>query len=74
MSEVEQPQNLRSLFNEAKAEKTALEVRPDTNTDQYRHDVSATIAKFEECHRLVSLLSLFSSNEPLEDITTGDLQ
>ncbi|KAH8425373.1 IGBP1/TAP42 family protein [Aspergillus melleus] len=71
---MEQPQNLRSLFNEAKAEKTALEVRPDTNTDQYRNDVSATIAKFEECHRLVSLLSLFSSNEPLEDITTGDLQ
>jgi hypothetical protein len=70
---MEQPQNLRSLFATAKAEKRALESRPDTNTDQYRNGVNATIAKFEECGRLVAVLSLFSSNEPLEDIATGDL-
>lgn len=71
---MEQPQSLRSLFATAKAEKSELETRPDTNTDRYRSDVSATIAKFEECQRLVDVLSLFSSNEPLEDISTGDLQ
>ncbi|KAF7591233.1 hypothetical protein BBP40_001838 [Aspergillus hancockii] len=70
---MEQPQNLRSLFATAKTEKSALESRLDTNTDQYRNDVNATIAKFEECGRLVEVLSLFSSNEPLEDISTGDL-
>ncbi|KAH2969417.1 hypothetical protein KXV49_005377 [Aspergillus fumigatus] len=46
----------------------------DSNSDSYREDVNATIAKFEECQRLVAQLSLFSSNEPLEDIATGDIQ
>ncbi|KAL5362373.1 TAP42-like protein [Aspergillus floccosus] len=71
---MEQPQNLRTLFTTAKAEKTELEARPDTNTDRFRNDVSATITKLEECQRLVDVLSLFSSNEPLEDIATVDLQ
>ncbi|PWY84919.1 TOR signaling pathway regulator [Aspergillus heteromorphus CBS 117.55] len=71
---MEQPQNLRTLFTDAKAEKAALEVRPDSNTDAYRSDVSATIAKLEECQRQVGLLALFSSNEPLEDISTTDIQ
>ncbi|KAI9376348.1 TAP42-like protein [Aspergillus egyptiacus] len=70
---MEQPQTLRSLFDDAKREKTALESRPDTNTDAYRSDVNATIAKFEECQRLVSALFMFSSNELLEDISTSDL-
>lgn len=71
---MEEPQNLRSLFEVAKAEKTSLESRADTNTDHYRSEVDSTITKFEECQRVVSLLSLFSSNESLEDIATADLQ
>jgi hypothetical protein len=70
---MEQPQTLRSLFTDAKREKTALESRADTNTDSYRSDVNATIAKLEECQRLVGTLSMFSSNELLEDLSTGDL-
>lgn len=70
----DQPQNLRSLFVTAKADKTALEVRPDTTSELYRRDVTAVIAKFEECQRLVRLLSLFSANEPIEEVSTGDLQ
>lgn len=71
---MEQPQTLRSVFDDAKREKTALETRPDTNSNTYRSDVNATIAKFEECQRLVGALSMFSSNELLEDISTVDLQ
>ncbi|PLN79161.1 TAP42-like protein [Aspergillus taichungensis] len=71
---MEQPQNLRSLFAAAKAEKTDLEHRPDSNTDGYRNDVNETIAKFKECQRQVEMLSLFSTNEPLDDIATGDIQ
>lgn len=71
---MEQPQSLRFLFAAAKAEKTSLESRTDSNSDAYRSDVNATIAKFKECQRLVALLSLFSSNESLEDVATGDLQ
>ncbi|OJI96088.1 hypothetical protein ASPVEDRAFT_23118 [Aspergillus versicolor CBS 583.65] len=71
---MEQPQTLRSVFDDAKREKTALETRPNTNSDTYRDDVNATIAKLEECQRLVGMLSMFSSNELLEDISTVDLQ
>lgn len=70
----DQPQSLRSLFAAAKAAKTSLESRTDSTTDAYRADVNATIAQFEECQRIIQSLSLFSSNESLEDIATADLQ
>lgn len=70
----DQPQSLRALFEAAKLEKQTLESATETNTDSYRSEVNATVAKFEECRKLISQLSLFSRNESLEDITTGDLQ
>lgn len=63
----QQPQNLRSLFASAKADKAALE----TNSSS---DVNAVIAKFQDCEKLVGSLSLFSSNEPIEEVATGELQ
>lgn len=71
---MEQPQSLRSLFDAAKASKVSLESRVDSNSDSYRDDVDATIAKFKECQKIVGHLSLFSSNESLEDVATADLQ
>lgn len=71
---MDQPQGLRSLFTTAKDEKTALASRSDTNIDTYQDDVKRTIAKFHECQRQVSILSLFSSNESLDDISTVDIQ
>ncbi|KAJ6102539.1 hypothetical protein N7486_004966 [Penicillium sp. IBT 16267x] len=71
---MEQTQSLRSLFQSAKEGKSALESRGDTNTAAYRDDVNATIAKFQECQRQISILSLFSSNESLDDVSSGDLQ
>ena len=71
---MEQSQSLRSLFLSAKERKALLESRGDTNTANYREDVNATIAKFQECQRQISILSLFSSNESLDDISSGDLQ
>ncbi|KAJ5713332.1 uncharacterized protein N7483_010513 [Penicillium malachiteum] len=71
---MDQPQSLRSLFLAAKASKSALEARGDSNTAVYRDDVNATVAKFQECQRQISILSLFSSNEGLDDVSSGDLQ
>jgi immunoglobulin-binding protein 1 len=71
---MEEPQSLRSLFASAKAQKNALGSRGDTNSATYREEVTATIAKFLECQRQVSMLSLFSSNELLEDVSTADIQ
>jgi hypothetical protein len=71
---MEEPQSLRSLFASAKEQKDKLGSRGDINTEAYRDDVNATIAKFQECQRQISMLSLFSSNESLEDISTNDIQ
>jgi hypothetical protein len=71
---MEEPQSLRSLFASAKEQRETLGSRGDTNTEAYRDDVNATIAKFQECQRQISILSLFSSNESLEDISTNDIQ
>lgn len=71
---MEEPQTLRSLFASAKAQKSSLGSRADTNTEAYRDEVNAAISKFQECQRQVSILSLFSNNELLEDVSTGDLQ
>lgn len=71
---MEEPQSLRFLFSSARSEKTALESRGDANTETYQEAVRATIAKFQECRRQVGMLSLFSSNEALDEVSTGDLQ
>lgn len=71
---MEESQNLRSLFSAAKDDKTSLESRVDTNSESYRDLLNATIAKFQECQRQVSIVSLFSSNESLDDLSTGDIQ
>lgn len=71
---MEESQSLRSLFTSAKEAKTVLESRGDTNTESYRDAVNAAIAKFEECQRQVSILSIFSTNEALDDVSTGDIQ
>jgi hypothetical protein len=71
---MEEPQNLRSLFAAAKEQYRALGLRGDTNAETYRDEVNSAIAKFRECQRQVSMLSLFSSNELLDDISTSDIQ
>lgn len=71
---MEESQSLRSLFTAAKDAKIALESRGDTNTESYRDAVNAAIAKFHECQRQIGILSLFSSNESLDDVSTGDIQ
>ncbi|KAJ5893548.1 hypothetical protein N7495_005239 [Penicillium taxi] len=71
---MEQSQTLRSLFTSAIEKKSSLESRGDTNSDAYRNDVNQTIEKFQECQRQIGILSLFSSNESLDDVSSGDLK
>ncbi|KAJ5568552.1 hypothetical protein N7450_011038 [Penicillium hetheringtonii] len=71
---MEETQNLRSVFSSAKEDKASLDSRGDTTTETYRDLVNATIAKFQECQRQVSIVSLFSSNESIDDLSTEDIQ
>jgi hypothetical protein len=70
----DQPQSLRALFDAAKTNKTSLEHSAEPTSDAYRDAVAATIAKLEKCQKLIGQVSLFSSNEGLEDISSADLQ
>jgi hypothetical protein len=70
----DQPQSLKELLQTAKAQKQSIEYSTEPNSDAYRQEVSATIDKLRECQRLINQLSLFSSNEALEDVSTSNLQ
>ncbi|KAF3483665.1 uncharacterized protein GIQ15_02989 [Arthroderma uncinatum] len=68
------PQNLQSCLASAKAQKKALETVAETNSPAFREQLNNAISAFEQCQKLIQQLSLFSPNESLEDVTTGDLQ
>lgn len=70
----EQPESLHALFTRAKSLKKSLEESTETNSSEYREQLHTAIAKFAECQRLIAQLSLFSDNETVEDIATGDLR
>lgn len=70
----ESAKSLREAFDSAKARSDALNNTMDRNTDSYREDLAAAITGFLECQEAIRTLSLFSSNEILEDINSNDLQ
>lgn len=66
-------QSLKSLFRKAEHSRTLVESSYETNTDTFRDILATAVATYEECRVLADRLSLFSPNELLEDIATGDL-
>ena len=69
----EQPQTLRSLFDEAEQKRLRLEGAYESTTPSYRDDVATTTRAYESCVELVQRLALFSPNESLDDVSTSDL-
>jgi hypothetical protein len=67
-------QSIKTLFGVAESKRKAVETSRDSNSSSYKENLAAAIATFEECRELADRLSLFSPNETLEDIATGDLQ
>jgi immunoglobulin-binding protein 1 len=67
-------QNIRSLFAAAENDRIRIESSRDPNSVTYRENIATAIANYEESRVLADRLSLFSVNETLEDIATGDLQ
>ncbi|KAL0262669.1 Type 2A phosphatase-associated protein 42 [Diplodia seriata] len=70
----QQPQSLRALFYGAEAKRKELESTYDSNSDAYQQKLSSAIATYEECLRVADRVSLFSPNETLEDVSSGDIQ
>jgi immunoglobulin-binding protein 1 len=68
------PQSLRSLYGSGNAQRKTLESAIGTSSPEYQKDLQATITTFEACQRLVEQASLFSRNETVDDIPSGDLE
>jgi hypothetical protein len=66
--------SIRSLFESAERQRKEIEASWETNTATYQQNLAAAISTYEECLLLADRLSLFSSNETLEDLTSSDLQ
>jgi len=67
-------QSIKSLFSSAELQRKDIEASWDSNTATYQQNLAAAISTYEECLKLADRLSLFSPNETLEDLTSGDLQ
>ena len=67
-------QSIKSLFSSAECQRKDVESSWDTNTATYQQNLISAIATYEDCLKLADRLSLFSLNETLEDITSGDLR
>lgn len=70
----QQPQSLRALFSGAEAKRKELESSYDSNSDAYQQKLTSAIATYEECLIVADRVSLFSPNETLEDVSSGDVQ
>ncbi|EAA32660.1 TAP42-like protein [Neurospora crassa] len=68
----QEPRSLKATFAAAEEKRLSLENSPPSPAD-YADTVSAAIKLYQSCLSQISLLSLFSSNEGLEDLNTNDL-
>ena len=66
-------QNIKTLYAQAEKRKQEVNQAYDRQSTAYHDNLAASIATFEECRVLADRLSLFSSNETVDDIATGDL-
>ncbi|KAI0418609.1 TAP42-like family protein [Xylaria grammica] len=69
----EEPRTLKSVFQEAERKRLAIEGSYETVSQTYQEDVAAARRSYEECVQIIDKISLFSTNESLEDIATSDL-
>jgi hypothetical protein len=67
-------QSIKSLFSSAERQRKDIEASWDSNTAEYQQNLAAAIKTYDDCLKLADRLSLFSPNETLEDVTSGDLQ
>ena len=71
---MEHESNIRSLFSAAKTIRQQLESSPDSSAPRFQEDLRKAINLLDECRNLIDRYSLFSSNETLDDLSSGDIQ
>ncbi|KAI0508773.1 TAP42-like family protein [Xylaria bambusicola] len=69
----EESRTLKSAFQAAEAKRLAVEGSFDMTSPAYQDDVTEAQTTYEECAQIIDKISLFSTNESLEDLATSDL-
>jgi immunoglobulin-binding protein 1 len=67
-------QSIKSLYSSAEKHRQSIENSWDSNSSTYQENLAAAITTYEDCLKLADRISLFSPNETLEDLASGDLQ
>ncbi|KAF2473916.1 type 2A phosphatase-associated protein 42 [Lindgomyces ingoldianus] len=70
----DKPRSIRGLFTDADRKRQAIFSSPDSNSTSFQENLNITIATYESCLELSEQVSLFSSNETLDDVSSSDLQ
>ena len=70
---MDDPKTLKSVFAQAEERRLALEGAVEVTEPNYREVLSTAIEDYTECLELLSQLRIFSPNETVEDLSTGDL-
>lgn len=70
----DEPRSLKAVFAAAESKRLALESSAfSPNSPEYADAVSSAVKLYQDSLARASLLSIFSSNESLEDLSTADL-
>ncbi|KOS18271.1 Uncharacterized protein ESCO_003064 [Escovopsis weberi] len=73
MASSDEPQSLRTLFEEAESKREDVEANPNPMSPQYAETLSAAISAYGRVAEHVSAVGLFSPNEGLEDLATSSV-
>lgn len=74
MGEDEDQTSLRSLYDTAERQRHEIEGSYDYQSDAYQDKLCSAVNAYQKCKTLVDQLSLFSSNEGLEDVSSSEIR
>ena len=67
-------ESLRSLYDSGERLRKEIEDSYDYDSPAYQHKLQTAIRTFRECENLVDQISLFSTNESLEDVVSSEMR
>ena len=71
---MEEGQSLRVIFEAAEKKKKSLDDIPERNSPEYQNTLLAAFRLYKDASKMADNLSLYSSNENFDDISTNNLQ
>jgi immunoglobulin-binding protein 1 len=69
----EEPESLSAVFAGAEKKRELLDATANSNANSYQETLSSAIVAYERCLQISDKIALFSPNETLEDVSSGDI-